>query len=198
MIGASLLARVNSLSANARYREMADRAIQYTLHHQTAEGAWYYGVGKKWAWIDSFHTAYVLESLYIFCRTTGSTKYEAALRKGYRYFVETFFLSDGTPRYYAQKTLPIDIQCASQAIQTLVNLRELHPDSVATAMNVADWTIANMQDKTGYFYYRKYPLMTNTTPTLHWGQATMFSALAILEQHLNSKKPAAAKVPSLA
>jgi hypothetical protein len=197
MIGASLLARVNSLSGNSnpRYVEMAERAIQYTLHHQTAEGAWYYGVGQKWAWIDSFHTAYVLESLYIFCRNSGLTKYEPALRKGYKYFIETFFLSDGTPRYYDKKTLPIDIQCASQAIQSLVTMRELHPDSVATAIKVADWTIRNMQDKTGYFYYRKYPLITNKTPTLHWGQATMFAALAILDQHL-SAKPAETKVPS--
>ena len=80
----------------------------------------------------------------------------------------------------APETPPLDIQCASQAIQTLVNLRELHPDSVATALNVADWTIANMQDESGYFYYRKYPLLANKTPTLHWGQATMFAALATL------------------
>lgn len=188
MIGASLLARVHSLEPNARYREMSERAIQYTLHHQTGEGAWYYGVGNKWAWVDSFHTGYVLEALDIFIRGTGAKTYEPALRKGYRYFVETFFKPDGTPRYYAQKTLPIDIQCASQAIQTLVNLRELHPDSIATALNVAEWTIENMQDKSGYFYYRKYPLITNKTPTLHWGQATMFASLALLEQHLRQKQ----------
>ena len=186
MIGASLLARVDSFSANARYREMSGRAVQYTLHHQTTEGAWYYGVGEKWAWIDSFHSGYVLEALAIFIRSTGDTKYQAALEKGYRYFVQTFFLPDGTPRYYAEKTLPIDIQCASQAIQTLTNLRDLHPDSVAIALKVAEWTITHMQDKTGYFYYRKYPLITNKTPTLHWGQATMFAALATLDQQVHS------------
>jgi hypothetical protein len=185
MLGASLLARVNSISADPGYLEVAEKAIRFTVGHQTAEGAWYYGVGDQWAWIDSFHTAYVLESLSIFHRSTGLAKYESALRKGYRYFVETFFLSDGTPRYYAQKTLPIDIQCASQAIQTLVNLRDLHPDSIATAITVAEWTIQHMQDKSGYFYYRKYPLITNKTPTLHWGQATMFATLALLDQHLN-------------
>ena len=191
MIGASLLARVNSLAPNPRYREMAERAIQFTLHHQTEKGAWHYGVGEKWAWIDSFHTGYVLEALHVFIRCTGAKKYGPAMRKGYRYFVETFFESDGTPRYYAQKTLPIDIQCASEAVQTLINLRDLHPDSVATAMNVAEWTIANMQDKTGYFYYRKYLLITNQTPTLHWGQATMFAALALLDQYLHSARQAA-------
>jgi rhamnogalacturonyl hydrolase YesR len=186
MIGASLLARVDSLSPNPRYRELAERAIQYTLHHQTPEGGWYYGVGDKWAWIDNFHTGYVLEALAIFIRATGFTKYEPALRKGYEFFVRTFFLPDGTPRYYATKTLPIDIQCASQAIQTLVNLHQLHPDSLATAIKVAEWTIEHMQDKTGYFYYRKYPLITNKTPTLHWGQATMFAALAAAHLRLQT------------
>jgi hypothetical protein len=36
-----------------------------------------------------------------------------------------------------------------------------------------------MQDRSGYFYYRRYPAgIVNKVPTLHWGQATMFSALA--------------------
>lgn len=195
MIGASLLGRVHSIVPNARHCAIAEDAVRFTLHHQREDGAWYYGVGSKWAWVDSFHTAYVLESLHIFCRRTGSKQFEGALRKGYDFFIKTFFGADGTPRYYDTKTPPLDIQCASQAIQTLVNLRELHPDSVATALNVADWTIANMQDKSGYFYYRKYPFMTNKTPTLHWGQATMFAALANLElhQHRAKNQPVIAK-----
>jgi hypothetical protein len=186
MIGASVMARIHAIIPTPRYLEMAERAVQYTVHHQTPEGAWYYGVGDKWKWVDSFHSAYVLESLHTFAKHSGIKKYNAQLQKGYNFFVETFFKADGTPRYYAEKTLPIDIQCASQAIQTLVNMRELHPNSVATAVNVANWTISHMQDASGYFYYRKYPLMTNKTPTLHWGQATMFAALAVLDRQLNS------------
>ena len=37
-----------------------------------------------------------------------------------------------------------------------------------------------MQDRTGYFYYRKYPLMTAKAPMLHWGQGTMYVALTML------------------
>ena len=48
------------------------------------------------------------------------------------------------------------------------------------AERVAEWTIDNMQDPTGYFYYRRYPLMVARIPMLHWGQATMFHALALL------------------
>ena len=187
IIGASLLARVNALSPDKRYSELAHAAVDFTVRHQTPEGAWFYGVEQKYRWVDSFHTGYVLEALDSFIRYSGDTKHAAALEKGYRYFVETFFEEDGTPRYYDYKRRPLDIQCASQGIQTLVNLKRLHPRSIAVASQVARWTIANMQHPTGYFYYRKYPFITNTTPTLHWGQATMFAALAALDQHLRAQ-----------
>jgi hypothetical protein len=75
---------------------------------------------------------------------------------GYDYWKRTFFLPDGTPRYYNHKTLPIDIQCSSQAIDTLVFFSDRDPEALALAMRVARWTIEHMQDRTGYFYYRRY------------------------------------------
>jgi hypothetical protein len=48
-------------------------------------------------------------------------------------------------------------------------------------MSVARWTIDNMQDGSGYFYYRRYPLgVIAKIPMLHWGQATMYHALSLL------------------
>ena len=91
-----------------------------------------------------------------------------------------FIEEDGTPRYYDGRRYPLDIQCASQAIHTLVRLRHLRDDAVETAHRVALWTLGNMQDKEGFFYFRKYPLITNKTPMFHWGQATMLAALSEL------------------
>jgi polysaccharide biosynthesis protein VpsJ len=184
MIGASLLARVNSFVPNARHMDLADKAVNFTVRDQMPTGAWNYGVSPKWHWVDSFHTAYVLESLECYIRHSGAERYAKSLGLGYDFFVNTFFGEDGTPRYYDYKTSPLDIQCASQGIQTLVKLRHLHPRSLEIATKVAEWTIRNMQDPSGYFYYRKYPLITNKTPTLHWGQATMFAALALLHHRL--------------
>ena len=188
VIGASLLARAAKHLQRQDYTEIARKAIQFTAHHQLNNGGWYYGVDAKHHWEDLFHTGYVLESIACYNRYSGDATYEECLRQGYRYFVKTFFLADGTPKYYDFKTRPIDIQCASQGIQTLVNLRDLDPQSLNLAVKVALWTVQKMQDKTGYFYYRKYPLITNKTPTLHWGQATMFAALATLNQSLENKQ----------
>ena len=51
--------------------------------------------------------------------------------RGYEYWKSTFFLSDGTPKYYNHKILPLDIQCCSQAIDTLVFFSDRDPESRA-------------------------------------------------------------------
>ena len=189
VIGASLLARAGKHLQRGDYSEIAKKAVQFTAHHQLKNGGWYYGVDPKHHWVDLFHSGYVLETIAIYNRYSGDSTFEECLRRGFLFFVETFFGPDGTPRYYDHKMRPLDIQCASQGIQTLANLRDLHPQSLNIAAKVAHWTIANMHDQSGYFYYRKYPFVTNKTPTLHWGQATMFAALAMLDQCLREKKP---------
>jgi len=184
-LGASLLARTYAHTRNESYRELAQKAIQYTAKHQRSNSSWYYGEKKNLQWVDNFHTAYVLDSLKQYTQGTGDDRFIQSMSSGYEYWKQTFFLLDGTPRYYDRKTLPLDIQCCSQAIDTLVFFHDRDPESLPLALKVAQWTIEHMQDPTGYFYYRRYSrLLVNKTPTLHWGQATMLCALAGLYQLL--------------
>src|ERR1051326_3022215 len=178
-LGASLLARTSSFTGNASYLALATKGVRYTAKYQRKNGSWYYGEASNLHWVDNFHTGYVLDCFKRYSQSTGDLQFDDTFMKGYRYWKETFFLPDGTPRYYDFKTLPLDIQCCSQAIDTLVYFHDLDPDSLPLALKVAKWTIANMQDRTGYFYYRRYSRrIVNKTPTLHWGQATMLCALA--------------------
>jgi hypothetical protein len=180
VLGASLLARVYPLVNDGSYLDLARKAMTYTVTHQLPDGAWYYGEKENLRWVDNFHTAYVLDCLKHYTEATSDRTFGSAMAKGYRYWTDTFFLADGTPRYYRHKTLPIDIQCSSQAIDTLVFFGDLD-----LALKVARWTIRNMQDPSGYFYYRRYaPWLVNKTPTLHWGQATMLCALGGLYRAL--------------
>jgi hypothetical protein len=184
-LGASLLGRTYSFSGNSEYRRLAEKAILYTAQYQRKDGSWYYGEKDNLHWVDNFHTAYVLDSFLYYSQATGDQQFEAMIDAGYEYWKKTFFLSDGTPRYYDFKTLPIDIQCCSQAIDTLVFFRHRDAGSLELALKVARWTIRHMQDSSGFFYYRRYGKhIVNKTPTLHWGQATMLSALAGLDAAL--------------
>lgn len=178
-LGASLLARTYVHTRNKSYLVLAQKALQYTADHQRSDYSWYYAEGNEAHWVDNFHTAYVLDCFKYYAEATGDDRFEETLARGYDYWKSTFFHSDGMPRYYNHKTLPIDIQCSSQAIDTLVFFHDRDPDSLSLALKVAKWTIDNMQDESGYFYYRRYSRwLVNKTPTLHWGQATMLCALA--------------------
>lgn len=180
-LGGSLLARTYPYTKSEEYLGAARKSIQYTAQYQRADGSWWYGEKENLRWVDNFHTAYVLDCFKYYADGTGDVQFEPIMMRGYDYWKRTFFLSDGTPKYYDRKVLPIDIQCCSQAIDTLVFFSDRDPESVALACKVAGWTIANMQDDDGHFYYRRYnSWLVNKTPTLHWGQATMLSALAAL------------------
>jgi polysaccharide biosynthesis protein VpsJ len=186
-LGASLLARTYFHTRNEAFRELAEKAMRYTAKYQRPDGSWYYGQDANLHWIDNFHTAYVLDCFKYYRKYTTDMQFDAKLMDGYRYWKEKFFLADGTPRYYNHKTLPIDIQCSSQAIDTFVFFADYDPDSLRLAIKVAQWTIRHMQDRSGYFYYRRYsPWLVNKTPTLHWGQATMLCALAGLYRLLST------------
>jgi hypothetical protein len=177
-LAGSLLARVHAAAPNPAYLDLASKALNYTVKYQRDDGSWYYGEKPNLRWVDNFHTAYVLDSLKYFMEGTDDWTHRDSMIRGYEYWKRTFFLEDGTPRYYDFKTIPLDIQCSSQAIDTLVFFNDIDPDSIELATRVANWTIENMQDPSGYFYFRKYNNgIINKTPTLHWGQATMMCAL---------------------
>ena len=106
------------------------------------------------------------------------------LKRGLAFFMDAFFEKNGRPNYYHDRGYPLDIQCASQAIDTLVHFSDYEPSCLPLAQQVADWTIDNMQDKSGYFYYRILPAKKVKIPMIHWGQCTMYRALAALLKKL--------------
>ncbi len=180
LLGGAMLARTWKFTNRSEYLALARSSIAYTCSRQMENGAWWYGEHPKYHWIDNFHTAYNLDCLKRYIDSTGDESFAHQLDKGFRYFVETFFEPDGCPRYYHNKLYPIDIQCAAQAIDTLAFFSGEFPEGLPLAEKIAEWTIAHMQDRSGYFYYRRYPAVTSRTPYFHWGQATMFKALAHL------------------
>ncbi len=184
MLGAALLSRFHAITGHEGCRAVARAAVDFTVGAQRSDGSWWYGESANMHWVDNFHTGYVLDSLWIYLESTGDRQHRQAFDRGADFFLNNFFLPDGTPKYYAHKVQPLDIQCAAQGIETLTMLARAReaPSLRKLAHRVAEWTVANMQDRTGYFYFRKLPLITNRTPTLHWGQATMLHALACLAE----------------
>ena len=186
MLGACLLARTAKHTGNAEYRRVARAAVEYTCSRQLPDGAWLYAEEPKYHWIDNFHTGYNLDSLYFYIDGTGDHEFATHLDRGLQFYKAIFFEDNGRPKYYHAQTFPVDIQCAAQSIDTLALLSQRDPSCLELAVKVAAWTIRNMQDREGYFYYRQYPFVKAKIPMLHWGQATTFKALAHLFGRLES------------
>ncbi len=180
MLGAAMLARTAKLARSGQYLDVAKEAMEYSLSRQLPDGAWYYGEASNQHWIDNFHTGYNLDSLKCYIESTGDKTYEPNMHRGLEYLKKTFFEANGRPKYYHNRTYPVDSQCAAQAIETLAHFSEYDRPSLELGLKVAQWTIDNMQDTKGYFYYRQYPLMKAKTPMLHWAQATTYKALTLL------------------
>ena len=190
MLGAGFLARMWQLTGNPQYRPVAAEAMEYSCSRQRPDGSWWYAEDPKFHWIDGFHTGYNLDSLKHYIAGTGDDTYKAAMMKGLDYYKRNFFGEDGCPAYYHNRVQPIDSQCAAQAIETLANFAAVDPESLELAQRVALWTIRNMQDPDGHFYYRCYPLMKARAPMLHWAQATTYRGLALLLSRLSAIEPA--------
>ncbi len=187
MMAAALLARTAKHTGAAEYVHLAKEAMKYSCTRQLPDGAWYYGEDPKYHWIDNFHTGYNLDSLRMYMGSTNDRSYEDHLRRGFRFFIENFIDENGRPKYYHNRAYPVDSQCISQAIETLANFADYDGSALELGQKVAKWTIENMQDREGYFYYRQYPLIKAKTPMLHWAQATTYKALTLLMSKLKSR-----------
>ena len=116
----------------------------------------------------------------------ATTNYEDHLMRGLTFYKTNFFEENGRPKYYHNRAYPIDSQCASQGIDTLAKFATRDSETLALAKKVAAWTICNMQDPQGFFYYRIYPSgIKAKTPMLHWAEATMYKALSAVLTNLD-------------
>ncbi|MCG7851178.1 MAG: hypothetical protein MIO92_01510 [Methanosarcinaceae archaeon] len=186
MIGAAFLAAAAVVTKKRECEQIARRAMEYSCARQSKEGAWFYGEERKHHWIDVYHTGYNLDALKRYQTFSGDFTFMDCLIKGYEYFKRHFFEPCGRVRYYHNKTRPIDIQCASQALDTLLYFASDDAGARSLAEKTARWYIKNMQARDGHFYFRHYaPCLNNKAAMIHWGQATMHKSLAclVLSQH---------------
>jgi len=177
LLGSKLLSLCYHYSKDDILRAMAKESILACIDSQQPDGSWLYGELPVQNWIDSFHTGYNLDALQTYQGVTQDTAFEAHIQKGFDFYIQNFFLDDGMPRYYHDKTYPIDIHCPAQLFVTLCRLEKFdeHRD---LAKKVMHWTIRNMQDKTGFFYYQLKKGVSSKIPYMRWSNAFMFYAMS--------------------
>ena len=181
LLAAEVLACVGELTGETELCDVAVRAARYVVNRQRADGSWAYGTEPAQSWIDNFHTAYVLFSLKrIIKACPAAAEFQPSLARGYSYWKDNFFLAEGWPKYYHDGPYPADAHAAASAIVTLLECRELDETAPKMAQDVARWTIQNLRDERGFFYYQRRRFYTIRKPYMRWTQAWMLYALARL------------------
>lgn len=181
LLGAYFLARTADVSDRAELLEPAEKGAMFSIRRQYADGSWDYGEQDRPSqrWKDNFHTGFNLCALHGLALHADIEEVPGSLEKGLAYYRKHFFRSDGAPRYYHDRTYPIDIHSVAQAIITLVQLRGMDRQGLEQADRVARWAMRHLWDERGYFYYQQGRL-TNRISYMRWSQAWMLLALASL------------------
>ncbi|OUS03478.1 delta-aminolevulinic acid dehydratase [Flavobacteriales bacterium 33_180_T64] len=177
LLGAKILSYSYKYTKIQMHADVAKQAVVAACDLQEEDGSWIYGLLSIQSWKDSFHTGFNLDAIETYQQNTGDFTFQKYIDKGVTYYLEHFFEANGEPKYYDNKTYPIDIHCPAQVIVTLSKL-DLFKTNASLLAKVLDWTIVNMQHKKGYFYYQLKKGMSSKISYMRWSNAFMFNAMA--------------------
>lgn len=184
LLGSKLLSYCYHYSGIEEYKTVARESIEACVDAQLHDGSWLYGELPVQNWIDSFHTGYNLDAVMTYQQLTGDNQFRDSLNIGFRFYIDNFFTSDGIPKYYHNKMYPIDIHCPAQLFVTLHTMQQ-YPQNRKLSSQVMKWTIKNMQDKKGYFYYQLKKGISSRIPYMRWSNAFMMYAMSYYLLNLN-------------
>jgi polysaccharide biosynthesis protein VpsJ len=180
---AGILARLEQLAPEPAAAAAAVDATQTTLALQAPDGIWPYGERSDLDWVDSFHTAYLLEGLLHVERAFGLGRPE--LERGLRTWQARFFRADGWARYFPDRDFPLEAHSYASAIDLLCLLPDGDP-SIGFATRVAHSAVRELWlPEANRFAFRRTSRRLNKREFMRWTNAPMFRALARLASREN-------------
>lgn len=185
LLAAEILANADHVFGRNKNQDTIKKVMDFTMIHQNDDGSWYYShdteTGKPKKQID-FHQGYVLETIKRICdySTLELSNYHDQIKSGLVYYRKNQFDDEGFAYWRIPKKWPIDIHNQSQGIITFSLFSDYDPEYIEFAGKIAEWTIANMQNSKGNFYYQKWPFFTNKISYMRWNQCWMLLALSKL------------------
>jgi len=179
MLGAALLARIYTLSADERHKEVAQSSMRFSLNRQHPDGSWRYGEEPGKHWVDSYHTGYNLLAIKRYDAVFKSEENKKYIKRGYSFYLDNFFTPDGFVKYYHDRIYPWDGHAMAHALLTLDELEELEPER---SRAIREKVIARIQDtfwdeRRSCFIYLVSKHGKNRIDYYRWVQCWMLYAL---------------------
>ena len=193
---AEFLLKIGRNIQNNDWINLSLQAVNYTLANQKDDGAFDYNgpPEKSKHFSDNYHTGFVLRMLDSIWKITNNPDIYTALSKCYVHYVSNFFEDRKIPKLLPDRKYRIDIHSCAESINCLSQLSPTFPEGLEIAKNVAAWTINNLQDKAGYFYYGFLKSRFTGRPFLskiayiRWSQAWMLKALSNILIKMNGSE----------
>lgn len=189
------LARFYAITKDQQLLTVIKNNLNYVVKFQREDGSWLYH--PKSRYIDSFHTAFVLEALAKFQYYVGDNSFENALLKGLSYYEKSFFASNGRPIHKKLCGLPsnadslltqIDLRDCAMGFALFSFLLSHKKHLLDQALNLLNWSFDHFRSDEGYFYYQNVPIYTIKGPFLSM-QAWMLYGLSKLQKALINFEP---------
>jgi len=168
------------------FKEKAVKNINFVLENQCIDGSWLYAVDNPQnAFIDNFHTCFVLKNLYKANVYLKSDKLHDAIIKGYNFYRKYLFANNNIPKPYALlrriQFVQIEMYDYAEGISLGVLLKDEIPGAFELAKKLARDVHLYYQLPDGHFITRvNWGGLRNAVPYLRWPQSQMFFALTTL------------------
>lgn len=166
----------------AEYKAKAEKNINFVLENQRPDGSWLYAIGNPQdAFVDNFHTCFVLKNLYKANIHLKSGKITEAILKGYKFYRKNLFTDNDIPKPFAEvkrvQLVKIEMYDYAEGISLGVLLKDLIPESFELTQKLTNDVCSHYQLPDGHFLTRvSMGGLRNTVPYLRWPQAQMFYA----------------------
>jgi hypothetical protein len=192
---AEFLLKTGMETGRAEWIQMSNRAVTYTLANQSTDGSFDYNgpPEKPQNHFDNYHTGFVLRMLYSIWKLGRREDVFTALHKCYSHYIHNFFENGTIPKLMPGKKYRIDIHSCAESIHCLSALSPVFPEGLTLAESVLNWTIDNLQDESGYFYYgilksrfTGIPFKSKI-PYIRWGEAWMMRAIVSHQIAIHTK-----------
>lgn len=146
--------------------------------HQRPDGSWPYSEEAAGAWVDGFHTGFVLDGLEACHRASRDPRVASALESGAAYYARELFGPNGEPYARPDRRYPLDALAAAQGVETLSWCARREVAAADVQRRLVDWTLRSLVARDGRVAYQVHRRFTDWRQFPRWSLAPMCSALA--------------------
>jgi hypothetical protein len=173
-----------------RYREKADRNLNFVLQAQNPDGSWYYSADGSRNFVDHFHTCFVLKALSKIEKVKKSSKCTQAIERGIGYYTERLFDEHGLPKPFSRSprltVYKRELYDYAESINLALLLKGRFPALDDRLSAVMTDLLGRWRKGDGSFMSRELLVGWDRVPMHRWAQAQMFRSLCLFVQQSRS------------